>query len=80
VLAPWIFRGAGYDGGFDDGRGLGAQRGTVIEHDISDLVAPVATDGRPARMHFEQPAALVVDGVALSGYAPVIVYPKPQPI
>lgn len=79
VLAPWIFRGAGYDGGFDDGRGLGAQRRTVVEHDITELAAPDPVDGRPAQMHFEQPASLVVDGMALPGYAPVIVYPKPQP-
>lgn len=76
ILDAWIFRGAGYDRGFDDGLGLGAQRGTVTEYDISRHAG--STAGVP-QMHFEQPAALVVDGVAVTGYAPVIVYPRPQP-
>lgn len=75
LLNAWIFRGTGYDHGFNDGRGLGAQRGRVIEHDIS--TPGVAEGAGPPQMHFEQPAALLVDGVAVGGYAPMIVYPRP---
>lgn len=73
TLSAWFMRGAGYDRGFADGLGLGAQRGSVIEHDIVSLHSAAAISGA---MHFEQPAALVVNGQHVSGYAPVLVYPK----
>jgi len=74
-LHPWAYAGTGYDGGYRDGRGLGAWRGTVVEHDVYQFVAPdgVLMDGRPTPTgHREQFAKMVVNGESITGYCPVM--------
>ena len=71
----WAYRGTGYSNGYHDGRGLGAWRGDVVEHDVYDLSHPedVLVDGSPAVAgHREQPVRLVVDGAASLGHLPVM--------
>ena len=71
----WAYLGTGYDGGYLDGKGLGAQRGEVLEHDIYDLsdVERATVDGvdHPTG-HREQPARVVVDGYETIGHVPVM--------
>jgi hypothetical protein len=74
-LHPWAYAGTGYDGGYRDGRGLGAWRGTVAEHDIYEYVAPdgVLMDGRPTPSgHREQFAKMTVNGETITGYCTVM--------
>ena len=71
----WAYRGTGYSNGYHDGRGLGAWRGDVVEHDVYDLTHPedVLVDGSPAVAgHREQPVRLVIDGAASLGHMPVM--------
>lgn len=76
VLTAWAYRGTGYDSGFDDGRGLGAFRGEVLEHDVydvshpEDVVLPSSEVIRP--MHREQSVRLTFDGVEGFGHLPVM--------
>lgn len=65
----WVYKGSGYDGGFNDGRGLGFFRGEYLEeqdeYDIShheDVVFPDGSIRRP--LHREQFALVVVNGAA----------------
>jgi hypothetical protein len=76
LLRPWAYRGTGYNGGYDDGMGLGAWRGTVLEHDVYDLsdLETVRLDGHPHRAgHREQPVRVTVDGEEGIGHLPVMV-------
>lgn len=76
---PLVYRGAGYDSGFDDGRGLGAWRGAdlLIEQDIYDISAPEAVvrpNGETIRpQHREQFARATINGVAGYAYTPFFV-------
>lgn len=75
LLHAWAYSGTGYDGGFDDRRGLGAWRGTVAEHDVYEFVPPDGVrlggvDVPPG--HREQPVRLTIDGRPGIGHLPVI--------
>ncbi|MCZ7526585.1 MAG: hypothetical protein M5U14_09545 [Acidimicrobiia bacterium] len=77
LVTAWAYLGTGYDGGFDDGRGLGAFRGDlVVEHDVYDVSHPEDVglpDGRVVRpVHREQPVRLTFDGRPGLGHLPVI--------
>lgn len=75
LLHAWAYAGTGYDGGYDDRRGLGAWRGTVAEYDSYQLVPPdgVRSDGVEVPPgHREQPVRLTVDGRPGLGHLPVI--------
>jgi hypothetical protein len=74
---PWLYRGSGYDGGYNDGRGLGAYRGPwLAEHDFYDLTDPEACilpDGRAIRpVHREQIARVTVNGSPGWAHFPLI--------
>ncbi|WP_040724197.1 hypothetical protein [Nocardia veterana] len=75
LLEPWAYAGTGYDGGFDDGRGLGVPRGEIAEHDVYDLVPPeqvlLGGNSTPSG-HREQFATVRVDGVRTTGYCTVM--------
>jgi hypothetical protein len=51
LTEPIVMRGAGYDGGYADGRGLGVHRGDLVEHDTYDLSA----EGRPILVESGEP-------------------------
>jgi hypothetical protein len=75
LLRSWAYRGTGYNGGFDDGLGLGAWRGERLEHDVYDLSDPeiVLLDGAPHPPgHREQPARVTVNGAPGLGHMPVM--------
>ena len=75
LVRAWAYRGTGYGAGYDDGRGLGAWRGSVVEHDVYDLAHPeqVIVDGSSvAPGHREQPVRVWVDGVPAVGHMPVM--------
>lgn len=82
VLAPWAYRGTGYDGGFDDGRGLGAYRGDRVEHDVyvvshpEDVVLPDGSTIRPT--HREQGARLRIDGEPGFAHLPIMAIGRVQ--
>lgn len=75
LLQAWAYAGTGYDGGYDDRRGLGAWRGVVAEHDVYRFVAPDGVrsggvDVPPG--HREQPVRLTIDGRPGLGHLPLI--------
>jgi hypothetical protein len=75
VLNAWAYTGTGYDGGYWDGKGLGAWRGTVVEHDHYVHVPPegVLRDGQPTPAgHREQPSIITVNGRPGMGYVPMM--------
>jgi hypothetical protein len=78
LTEPIVMRGAGYDGGFDDGKGLGVYRGeTHLEFDEFDLSTegrPVTVpDGRPVPgQQRGQPVGVTVDGLSGVGELSVI--------
>jgi hypothetical protein len=76
LLTAWAYRGTGYDGGFNDGRGLGAFRGEVVEFDAYDVSHPedvVLADGSTIRpLHREQGARLTVNGDPGYGHFPIM--------
>lgn len=74
-LHAWAYSGTGYDGGFHDGRGLGAWRGEVSEHDVYRFVPPEGVQADGAEVypgHREQPVRLTVDGTPGTGHLPII--------
>ena len=78
LVRPWAYRGTGYDRGYHDGRGLGAQRGNPApEYDVYDLSHPeIVRDAQGAVIgagHREQPVVITVNGVRGCGYCPVMV-------
>lgn len=76
ILAPWAYRGTGYDGGFADGRGLGAFRGDHVEHDRydvshhEDVVLPNGSTIQP--LHREQGARVTLDGAPGFAHLPIM--------
>lgn len=84
VGRPWVYRGGGYDSGFNDGLGQGVWRSKdlmfeIDEYDIShpELVGfPDGTTGKTK--HREQLTTCTVDGVPGSAYMPMFVI-GPQP-
>jgi hypothetical protein len=75
----WAFKGAGYDSGFHDERGMGAWRGDGLsvetdQYDLSDVEEVVMSDGRRSRpRHREQPVRVSVNGETGQGHFPIIV-------
>ena len=76
---PWVYRGAGYEGGFNDGQGQGVWRSEqllmeVDTYDISDpelVVFPDGSTGYPK--HREQLSTCMINGVAGHAYSPMFV-------
>jgi hypothetical protein len=63
----WLYKGSGYDNGYNDEKGLGVWRGEWLEeydvYDVSDPEACVLSDGKIIRpMHREQIARVQVNG------------------
>jgi hypothetical protein len=76
-LLPHIcYKGTGYDGGYNDERGLGLHRGDLLEYDVYDLSDPedvVLPDRRVVRpWHRETGCTLTVNGQPGLGHFPVI--------
>lgn len=74
-LHAWAYAGTGYDGGYRDGRGLGAWRGDVTEYDVYEHVdrEVVLLEGEPTPTgHREQFANIAVEGTSLIGYCAVM--------
>lgn len=74
---PWAYSGTGYDGGYDDRKGLGAERGpSLLEHDVYDLAHPEEVRDMAGNLippgHREQPVRLTVNGKPGFGHFPVI--------
>ena len=73
LTEPIVMRGAGYDNGYSDGRGLGMHRGVVRgEHDVYDLSVErrptLFPDGTPVSgAQREQPVSILFDGVPGTG-------------
>jgi hypothetical protein len=79
LVRAWAYRGTGYDRGYRDGRGLGAQRGNPPpEYDVYDLSDPeIVRDAGGAVIgpgHREQPVVITVNGRRSFGYFPVMVF------
>jgi hypothetical protein len=72
VLRTWAFGGMGYDGSYDDRRGLGAQRGNMLEHDVLDLSdcedVLYRGGGTAYGGHREQPGVAIVNGQPATGH------------
>lgn len=78
-IRAWAYRGTGYDRGYNDGLGLGAQRGNLVpEHDVYDLshveIARDAAGNSIPPGHREQPVRLTVNGVPAMGHFPVMLF------
>lgn len=76
LLAPWCYKGSGYDSGYDDEMGLGFHRGETAQYDVYDVSHPekvVLPDGRTIEpTHREQPATITVNGEKGLAHFPVI--------
>jgi len=77
VGRPWLYKGSGYDNGYNDEKGLGVWRGDWLEeydvYDISDVEACVLPDGRVIRpRHREQLAKVTVNGKPGFAHLPFI--------
>ncbi len=62
LIPPLCYKGTGYDGGYNDERGLGLHRGTLLEADIYDISHPedvVLPDGRVIRPWHREAGAKV---------------------
>ena len=73
--SAWAYRGTGYEGGFDDGRGVGVPRGHLVEHDVLDLTVPgrVTRNGEGYHPgHREQPARVRINSRPGQGHLPVM--------
>ncbi|WP_114951595.1 hypothetical protein [Sphingosinicella terrae] len=79
VGRPWVYRGAGYDGGFVDGQGQGVFRSAELltEVDSYDLTHPELVgfpDGSTGKTkHREQLSVCEINGVPGSAYTPLFV-------
>ena len=79
VGRPWVYRGGGYDSGFEDGKAQGVYRSRDLlieadEYDITDpelVIFPDGTQQRPK--HREQLSICEVNGLTGSAYAPMFV-------
>ncbi|HKQ81441.1 MAG TPA: hypothetical protein VJS42_04545 [Steroidobacteraceae bacterium] len=76
LLPGTVYKGTGYDNGFNDERGLGLHRGHLIEadvYDVSDVERVRLPDGRTIRpWHRELPCTVTVNGENGMGYAAVL--------
>jgi hypothetical protein len=79
VGSTWAYCGAGYDGGFNDGKGQGVWRSEELltETDVYDVSHPedvIFPDGSVRRpRHREQLTQCDINGVAGSAYVPMFV-------
>jgi hypothetical protein len=75
-LPPAVYKGGGYDFGFNDERGLGLHRGSVLEYDVYDVTHPedvILPGGRLIRpWHRESTASLTANGHRGLGHFPII--------
>lgn len=79
VGRPLVYRGGGFDGGFNDAKGQGVWRSAALltevdSYDVSDpelVVFPDGSTGRPK--HREQWSRCEINGVAGSAYVPMFV-------
>ena len=75
----WVLRGAGYDSGFNDERGMGVWRGDTLtvetdQYDLAHVEEVLLSDGRRWRpRHREQPVRVTVGGESGQGHFPIIV-------
>ena len=76
LLPGTVYKGTGYDNGYDDERGLGFHRGDLLEfdiYDVSDVEQVGLPDGRTIRpWHRELPCTVEANGQAGMGYATVL--------
>jgi hypothetical protein len=74
----WIFKGAGYDGGFNDGRGMGVYRSAepcyeYDRYDVSELGKGRLPDGSISKSsHREQHCRVTINGAPGFSYIPLI--------
>jgi hypothetical protein len=74
----WVFKGLGYDSGFNDENGMGVWRGDALtveadSYDISDTEEVLMPDGRRLRpRHREQPVRVKINGEVGQGHFPII--------
>lgn len=71
LLEAWAYAGTGYDGGYRDGKGLGAWRGEVAEHDVyvHHGLEDVRIEGESTSTgHREQLVRVTIDGAPSVGY------------
>ncbi|GLR65689.1 hypothetical protein GCM10010909_03670 [Acidocella aquatica] len=79
VGRPWVYRGGGFDSGFNDGKGQGVYRSKelMIETEVYDISDPELIgfpDGtRGKTKHREQMAVCEINGVTGSAYMPMFV-------
>jgi hypothetical protein len=79
VGRPWVYRGAGFDGGFSDGKAQGVWRSRELRtevdaYDISDPEQVGLPDGTLGRTrHREQLATCEINRVTGSAYMPMFV-------
>jgi hypothetical protein len=77
VGAPWVYRGAGFDSGFADGKGQGVYRSKellaeVDVYDVSDPELVGFPDGSTGKTrHREQLTICEINGVTGSAYMPM---------
>lgn len=78
AIRAWAYKGTGYDLGYNDGRGLGAQRGNVMEYDVYDMSHVEQVRNAAGELtgpgHREQPVKLKVNGEPCLGHFPVMVF------
>jgi len=79
ALRAWAYRGTGYDRGYNDGKGLGAQRGNLApERDEYDLSHPeIVRDPQGQEIasgHREQPVRVRINGEPSFGHFPVMLF------
>lgn len=78
VVRAWAYSGTGYDGGYNDRKGLGASRGSgIIETDVYDVEHPEDVRDEQGQLipsgHREQPAKVTVNGK--TGFGHMVVMP-----
>jgi hypothetical protein len=79
VGRTWIFKGLGYDGGYNDGKGQGVYRAADLHkeydaYDVSEIGKPRFPDGSISKSsHREQHCRTTINGVEGDSYIPLIV-------
>ena len=79
VGRTWIFKGLGYDGGYNDGKGQGVYRAPDLHkeydaYDVSEIGKPRFPDGTISKAsHREQHCRMTINGIEGELYIPLIV-------
>jgi hypothetical protein len=82
VGRTWIFKGLGYDGGYNDGKGQGVYRAKDLHqeydaYDVSELGKPRLADGTISNSsHREQHCRIDIEGAKGDSYIPLILIGK----